>query len=282
MERKWEALRPRFRDQVDEWLRFHRTRNLGPSALYSIRFHLGHLGEYLGRRRISFEQMDYGAALGWMEEVQRSGIAASSRNARLSVVKRFYRWLRARGVVRELPFEEFGAATESQRLPRIFSEREVVRLIKCASPGRNRAILEVLYATGCRAGEVGGIKVENVSCERKTIKIMGKGGKERMVFLNESATRSILEYLPARAALLARRSTAQGEQALFLNKDAKRMSNYAVRIIVQEAARRAGLPKGAHPHMIRHYPESRIMPRECSVKSSHPKVPLLTPINAIS
>jgi integrase/recombinase XerD len=250
-ERRWEALCPRFRGKVEEWLRFQRTRNLGPSALYSIGFHLGALGEYLGRRKIPFDQVDYSAALEWMEEVQASGIAISNRNARLSIVKRFYRWLRARGVVRDTPFEEFLPASESKRLPRILSEREVVRLLGGGTPGRNRAILEVLYATGCRAGEVGKINLKDVSFERKTIKVLGKGGKERMIFLNESAAQAIRRYLPLRDALLARASSGE-MRPLFLNKDGKRVSNFSVRNIVREAARRAGLPEDAHPHMIRH------------------------------
>ncbi len=249
-EKRWGALCPGFRSRLEEWLRAQRARNLAESSLVAFRLNLVCLGEYLEERRLAFDRLDYFDALRWLETLRESDIAPSWVNARLSVVKRFYRWLIARQVVRSSPFEEFSGANIPRRLPAILSEEEVVRLIAGASPGRNRAIVEVLYASGCRAGEIGRMELSDISLENRTIKTKGKGGHERIAFLNRSAVTAIRDYLPTRASDAARLARVD-ERVLFLNYKGKPLSNYAVRNVVKDAARAAKL-KHVHPHMLRH------------------------------
>jgi site-specific recombinase XerD len=249
-EKRCEALCPRLRHYICEWLRFQRARHLSDASIIATRLNLVRFGEFLGREGVAFDHVEYCNALSWLELSRSSGAAISWVNAGLSVVKRFYRWLVARGVIAMTPFEEFKGLHIPRKLPQIMTEDEMKRLIEAATPGRNRAILEVLYASGCRAGEIGRMEIAELSFNRQTIKTVGKGGDERLAFLNRSAVKAIQAYLPVRMASAKRRSGPQ-LKTLFLNHQGNVLSKYSVRNIVSDTAIAAGL-KHVHPHLIRH------------------------------
>jgi integrase/recombinase XerD len=242
---------PTFRGLIADFLREQSVRNLTESTLSCLRSGLVDFASYLADRSLSFESLEYQHALSWMEEMRRSGLAPIGLNRKLHIVKRFYRWLTARKLIQESPFETFMAVRVSRKLPKILSEPEIVRLIKGASSTRTRAILEFLYATGCRAGELRRTDLNAISFEDRTLRTTGKGGHEQTLYLNDSALRAIRAYLPERAALLKGRPELKGE-ALFLKRDGTRITTYTIRNVVVESGRRAGLSHGVHPHMLRH------------------------------
>ena len=250
-EGRWASCARPFRIEVEAWLRLQRVRNLVPSTLLSLKAELLTFGGYLRMHRLAFERVTYSDALSWLEGVRDSGLSTSTLNHRLSVVKRFYAWLKARRIINETPFDTLQCIRRRYKLPRILEEPEVVRLIRSANSCRARAILEVLYASGCRAGELCKLDLNQVSFAEKTARTVGKGGHERVIYFNESAIKAIKAYLPTRQRILRKCGIAD-EKALFLTRQGTRLTLCSVIGMVKIASERARLGKHVHPHMLRH------------------------------
>ncbi|AUD93653.1 Integrase/recombinase (XerD/RipX family) [Bifidobacterium breve] len=147
-------------------------------------------------------------------------------------------------------------------LPDVLSVDEVSRLLDAAAVGgstdpvvlRDKALLEFMYATGCRVSEAVGTNLDDIDLEEKVVRLMGKGSKQRLVPLGSYARNSVVVYLNAGRGELERRSTAKvpERRALFLNKRGKRISRQSVWEIVKTAGERAGITKPLHPHTLRH------------------------------
>ena len=147
-------------------------------------------------------------------------------------------------------------------LPDVLSVDEVSRLLDAAAVGgstdpvvlRDKALLEFMYATGCRVSEAVGTNLDDIDLEEKVVRLMGKGSKQRLVPLGSYARNSVVAYLNAGRGELERRSTAKvpERRALFLNKRGKRISRQSVWEIVKTAGGRAGITKPLHPHTLRH------------------------------
>lgn len=249
-EGRWYLHPSEFRDQMTEWLRVQRASFASPSTLKVHQCELHHLGVYLKTKGLSFLKLSYTDALGWVEHLRDSGLSPLAFNRRLRMAKRFYAWLCSKKLLSESPFETIQAARVPRRLPRVLTEREVARLIRASEPGRNRAILEVMYSSGCRIGDLCAMDLAKVSWDERTAKTVGKGGHETILYLNDSALRALRAYLPERADLLA--SFGRKPEALFLQRGGVRISRAAARTAIESAAKKAGLKQRIHPHLLRH------------------------------
>ena len=153
------------------------------------------------------------------------------------------------------PSAEVRAPTQLRRLPHALSVDDVGALLDAAGAGegplplRDRALLELLYATGARISEIVGLDVDGVS-DRTAVRLFGKGSKERAVPVGSFARDALEAYLVrARPALAA---AGRGTPALFLNTRGARMSRQTAWAALQSAAARAGLTEHVSPHTLRH------------------------------
>lgn len=138
-----------------------------------------------------------------------------------------------------------------KRLPQVMSEPEVVTLLGARRAGksdfqrlRDVAMMELLYASGIRRAELVGLNVSDVDLERRTMRVIGKGNKQRMVFLNVAAAEAIRAYLGVRP-----RTT---DEALFVSRRKSRLSHRQAWVIFREFAQLSGLTKHVTPHVMRH------------------------------
>lgn len=265
-ENNWAGCPPEFRRQVEEWLRFQRVRSLARETLRTHRNELRHLGFYLQKEGISFRNVAYADALAWLEKQRDSGLVPTGFNRRLHLVQRFYAWLRSRKIVEGSPFETFLSARYSRKLPKVLGEQEMARLIRGAEPGRNRAVLEILYASGCRIGDLCKIDLDKLSLKERTAQTRGKGGHEMKIYLNDAALRAIRAYLPERARELRKWQLLE-DPALLLGRGGVRLTPAAARGAVDSAAKRSGLDKHVHPHMIRHSFATHLLNRGADIYS---------------
>jgi len=234
-----------------EWLRHQRARFASASTLKVHECELHHLGLYLKSKRLSCSKLRYSDALAWVEGLRDSGLSPLAFNRRLNMAKRFFAWLRSRKVISESPFETFFGARVARSLPKVLTESDVARLIRASDRGRNRAILEVMYSSGCRIGDLCAMDLDKVSFAERTARTRGKGGHETILYLNTSALAAIRAYLPERTRTLTR-GNAQEQPALFVCRGGYRLSRSAARIALQAAAKKAGISKRVHPHLLRH------------------------------
>lgn len=177
---------------------------------------------------------------------------------KLSALRSLYRHLLQRGRVTRDPTIGIATPRRRKRLPQFLYPTEVERLL--ASPDtetplglRDRALLECLYATGLRVGELVSLDVDDVISDE--IRVIGKGGKERVVLLGRPAMSAIAEYLASgrlRLAEKCRRPSPDSERALFLNRGGTRLSDRSVRRLVRKYLLRAAAAAKMSPHVLRH------------------------------
>ena len=199
---------------------------------------------------------DYLAAL------DADGESARSKARRLASIHEFHRFALAQHAVSADVAASVKAPKGASVLPDVLNVDEVSRLLDAAAVGgstdpvvlRDKALLEFMYATGCRVSEAVGTNLDDIDLEEKVVRLMGKGSKQRLVPLGSYARNSVVAYLNAGRGELERRSTAKvpERRALFLNKRGKRISRQSVWEIVKTAGERAGITKPLHPHTLRH------------------------------
>ena len=199
---------------------------------------------------------DYIAAL------DADGESARSKARRLASIHEFHRFALAQHAVSADVAASVKAPKGASVLPDVLSVDEVSRLLDAAAVGgstdpvvlRDKALLEFMYATGCRVSEAVGTNLDDIDLEEKVVRLMGKGSKQRLVPLGSYARNSVVAYLNAGRGELERRSTAKvpERRALFLNKRGKRISRQSVWEIVKTSGGRADITKPLHPHTLRH------------------------------
>ncbi len=192
----------------------------------------------------------------WLGQIARSGIAPASVSRRMYEVRAFFRFLVKREYLETNPVEGVRGPRLDRRLPRYLSVDEVVALMRAVNGSdpfslRDRAILEVLYGSGIRLGELVALDVEDIDLERREVWVReGKGGSERVALFGRAAEAALRSYLrTGRPALV---SPKHETRALFLNRYGRRLSRVSVTNIVRDAAKRAGIRKTVTPHMLRH------------------------------
>lgn len=181
-------------------------------------------------------------------------IARASIARRLSALRSFYSYLNREKLIDSDPMKAAISPKLQQRLPSFLTQDEARRLVEApdlSTPRglRDRAFLELLYASGLRVSELVYLDVSHVSITTKEIRVWGKGSKERIVLMGEPAVQAIEIYLDKGRPRLA----GQGRgSALFLNRYGKRLSQRKVQLLVAEYGRKVGITKKVHPHLLRH------------------------------
>jgi integrase/recombinase XerD len=237
----------RFIDAV--WLEDGLARN----SLVAYRRDLDALGAWLGERGSSI-------ALGGEPELaayfaeEHASTRATTANRRLAVLRRFYRWAVREGIVALDPTLRLKGAKVPPRFPKTLTEAQVEALL--AAPDvdtplglRDRAMLELLYATGLRVSELVALTMLNLSLQEGLVRVIGKGSKERIVPLGEEARRWIERYLKeGRPALLAGRVA----DATFVTQRAAGMTRQMFWVLIKRHASRACIEAPLSPHGLRH------------------------------
>ncbi|HYY79624.1 MAG TPA: tyrosine recombinase XerC [Actinomycetes bacterium] len=185
------------------------------------------------------------------------GLAAASLARKAAALRSCFRYLARRGLVAADPAAGLGTPRGARRLPVVLKTGQVDRLLDGPAGDpvglRDRAILELLYATGIRVGELCGLRLGDVDLAADTVRVLGKGARERQVPFGEPARAALLDYLTgARAAMLPAGGDAATLQTLFFNRRRRPMTQRDVRGMVERYRKAAGAPAGTSPHTLRH------------------------------
>lgn len=229
-------------------------KNLSPFTLRNYRSDLrdffGYLEKGLSIDPLALDRHSFRRYLGKLRD---ESVASASVSRKVSTARSFYRFLVREGKIESSPLAGVTAPKRERRLPPILTKDNLTALIEAADEEtpqglRNRAIMEVMYGAGIRLSEVVGLDVAHVDLTERTLLVRGKGNKERMVIFGARAEQALRRYLSA-----ARPKLSVGdEQALFINRDGKRLSGRSVQNLVRQCALWAGLDQRVFPHLLRH------------------------------
>lgn len=182
------------------------------------------------------------------------GLSPSSIRRALSSVRAYAAFLLDEGAIETDPTELLESPKAWRRLPTVLDRAEVLRLLESPDPDarvywRDRAILELLYATGVRVSELTGLRLADVDAEERWVRVLGKGARERLVPFGTAAEQALGRYVREVRGGLDR---GRAEGRLFLNQRGRPLSRMAVWTLVRVGAERAGIRKAVSPHTLRH------------------------------
>lgn len=201
------------------------------------------------------DEVDALTVRSWLASLRAEGHARSSIVRRLSALRTFFSWLQREGLAESNPARGVATPRTEKSLPVSLSVPEAAAVVEAPPPDtelglRDRALLELLYATGLRVSELVGLSLPDVDLPGRQVRTIGKGRKERIVPFGEKAAEALAAWLPARLALLAGRRV-RGEP-LFLNARGGRLTDRSVRRVLDRALAAAEVSRHASPHALRH------------------------------
>ena len=247
---------PAFATDIDSFMAFlDLERGLSPHTREGYQRDLDQCAAHAARQGAADWRAVSGAQAGaWIRSLSGRGFAATSLARKLTALRVFARFL-----VREnLRKDEFTALLSGPRLPRSLpgslSPAEVGRLLAAPSGGtpaalRDRAMLEVFYASGLRVSELAGLTLQQVDLEQGFLRVFGKGSKERVVPVGGKARDALLTYLASGRPHFVKPRT--GSQ-LFLSNRGAALSRVMLWMLVKKYAKVAGISKAVKPHLLRH------------------------------
>ena len=200
-------------------------------------------------------QVDLKFLSGYLQHLNKRRLAATTVSRHLVSIKLFFRYLVLEGILAESVADLLNSPKLWKYLPKVLSPEKVNELLMAPCnadryPLRDRAILAMMYATGCRVSEIVNLPLDSVKLAERYARCVGKGNKERMVSLNPVAVAAVEAYLKHERPTLARLKTS--EQALFLGRGGKQLSRIMVWNIVKKNAARVGCSPEVSPHTLRH------------------------------
>ncbi|MEE8348788.1 MAG: tyrosine recombinase XerC [Acidobacteriota bacterium] len=236
-------------------------KNYSPHTITNYRRDLLEFDAYLTRDgkdpSVDPAEIDHISIRDFLSHLHQRKNAKSSIARKLASIRSFFRFLYARGEVLSNPARLVRTPRLPDRKPRFLSLNEVETILGLPDLGtdrglRDRAILEILYASGLRVSEVAQANVEDLSLDQRLIKVYGKGKKERLVPFGGKAQKALRLYLARRGALLRRQKSVGEPNALFLNLRGSRLSARSIERNLQQYMKKSALLLNVHPHLFRH------------------------------
>jgi len=207
--------------------------------------------------RISWEHVDTGRIVSYVLELKSRNYAQATVARKVAAVKSFFQYLHAEGQVSRNPTETLESPRVSKSLPKPLSVREVDELLeqptrrRTPESKRDRAMLELLYATGMRVTELVSLDLDCLNLDPRAphVRCMGKGAKERTIPIHEEALKSLEDYLNDGRPVLVKN---HDERALFVNRRGDRLTRQGFWLILRNHAREANIQSPVTPHTLRH------------------------------
>jgi tyrosine recombinase XerC len=239
-------------------------KNYSRHTLLNYQLDLGDFDKFLGETPI--EKIDYLFLRKYLAALKEKNLSTRTVLRHLSTLRSFFRFLTREGYLKANPMLAISSPKPDKHLPQFLTEEEVIRLINATFAGkkpherslRDRAILETFYSTGMRISELVNLSVNDIDFIGGIVKVLGKGKKERIVPIGEAALSAIRNYHSKRK---------KQAEAVFLNKNGRRISDRGVRDIVDKYIRLASIKEGVSPHTLRHSFATHLLNRGADLRS---------------
>lgn len=242
---------------IDEYLDCLKyERNYSNNTIASYRREIVHFKVYLIQEGIDdYNNVDYLMLRGYLTKLYDKNLAKSSINHRLSALRSFFNYLLKEEFIKDNPFKLIESQKIGQRNPDFLFQEEMIELLDSIETQgdlgiRNKAMLELMYASGLRCSEVVNLQVNDIDFNQMIILVHGKGGKDRYVPFHEYARDWLIKYIDeARNNLMIKN---EGHNFVFVNKNGNPLTNRGIENIVDRITFKYDATKKIHPHTIRH------------------------------
>jgi len=240
----------KFQPLVDSYLESLKVeRNFSPHTISNYGIDLSQFLHFLKNRAILLSDFDRLKAREYLYELEKQKFSRRSLARKISATRSFFRWLLREGKTGSNPFNMISTPKLVKRLPNFLYEEEIQSLLKLpegsiTQGARDKALLEVLYASGIRVSEAVQLNLSDVDLDEGEIRVLGKGSKERISLIGSRAIYAIRGYLKFREK--------NQNRALFQNLRGGRLTSRSVERIIKKYAKKAGIDRKITPHTLRH------------------------------
>jgi integrase/recombinase XerC len=264
---------------LDAFLRFlalNRNRSRHTVLAYGsdLTQFLAYAAEWAGVRPSALDPsvLDRAIVRGFLGQIHARGQSPTTAARKLSAVRAFLRYLRRESVIAGDPAALVAAPKRGVRMPAHLSEDEMRRLLEAPSADlplgrRDRAVLELFYASGLRLGELAGLDLDDVNLSERMVRVLGKGGKERLVPLNASAAAALRLYLKDRAVLIQGARGDRGRHPLFVNYRGTPLGARSIDRLVRRHVAACSARLGISPHALRHTFATHLLQRGADLRA---------------
>ena len=208
---------------------------------------------------VDITDVDAGIIRNYLSQLLMKGETKRSCQRKVAALRHYYSYLLSKGIVQDNPFLYIDPIKSDKRLPSVLYFEQIEDVFKKNRERtddlmwRDQAILEMLYATGVRASEFVNIRLRDIDLKRRTIRIKGKGNKDRIVVFSQISKDTLLHYLnECRPSLVAQNKKQFNNEYAFLSTSGKELTVRGLQYILEEIERKIGTNYGLHPHIFRH------------------------------
>lgn len=247
---------------IEKFIRYLEIeKNYSKHTILNYRLDLEDFQKFIGD--LALGKVDYLTLRKYLALLKEKGLRSRTTGRRLSALRSFFKFLIRDGYLKTNPIASITSPKQEKHLPLFLTEDEVTKLIEAAQPKdekglRDRAVLEAFYSTGIRVSELVGLNVQDIDFIGGIIKVVGKGRKERIVPIGDTAIKAIRAYLDKRQ---------EQAGALFLNRSKKRITERGVRNIIGKYIRIASIRHGVSCHTLRHSFATHLLNRGADLRS---------------
>ncbi|MDH7603347.1 MAG: site-specific tyrosine recombinase XerD [Melioribacter sp.] len=250
-------------------LRF--AKNLSENTIHSYEIDLKKFFTFLESNNVNdLNDVTSEIISSYFDEQRKLGIDTATVARYMSSIKGFWKYLDDSNYIEKNPTEKLYSVKKSRKLPAVLSFEEIEKILQSVNTDtylgiRDRAILELFYSSGLRVTELINLKISDLFFEDEVIRVFGKGSKERIIPIGQSAIYWINEYLKSSRPLLEKKMKSQNY--VFLNKRGTKLSRMWIWKIFNFYANQAGIKKEIHPHTFRHSFATHLIERGADLRA---------------
>lgn len=243
---------------VDEFIKFIKfEKGLADNTIFAYKNDLKQYISFLQKINKTIDNVTSENITEFLWQLKQQNIKPNSLYRKSSCITQFHKFLISEGITKNNPIEFLSKPKLQRKLPQVLTLEEVERLLsyipkKKFNDIRNKAMIEVLYASGLRVSELVNLKFDNLDLTNKYIRVIGKGGKERIVLLNNKSIQAIKEWLKIREKKFANKNLKEFDQYIFLSKLGKPISRIDFWEQLKNYVKQVGITKNVSPHTLRH------------------------------
>lgn len=255
------------RNLIREYLSYCRVeKGLAKNSIESYSTDLARLGDWAGRNGLDLMSLERQDLREWLIDLGAEKLSENSRRRLISAVRGFYKFLMFDGHIKNNPAEDLVAPQKGVYLPRFLNQTEIEMLLAAPDTSneiglRDRAILEIMYASGLRVSEAANLKIGNVDIDLGIVTTTGKGSKTRRVPVGSSA----VEWLKSYLAVRRKRENIEVD-SIFVNSNGAPLNRQIIHKMISEYAKKCGL-EGVSPHTLRHSFATHLVQNSADIRS---------------
>ena len=258
------------REKIDEFLTFIvKQKKYSDNTCQNYGIDLDEFYLYLKKEGINYTDVDYKCVKGYLVDLYDKNLSRNTISRKLSSLRSFYKYLFNNEIVNVNPFKFVSSPKKEKKLPKYLTISEIKELFEVPnieSPlgQRDRLILEVLYSSGIRVGELVNIKIEDIDFFNKEIRILGKGNKERIALIGDSCIKYINLFInDGRKKILGKHHITS--DYLIINEHGKNITTRGVELLLDNIEKRTFIKKKITPHMLRHSYATHLLNEGCDI-----------------